>query len=163
LGPFFAECFKFLLLLMSTRRIRRIRGKHLEVVPATSSTSVSSHSFTPEQFLPHLEVHEPIQVFVDRTSEDSRRIYREVIPIEPPSPIKRARFAAAQGSSESDARPASFAFPEADAHNDRYDMAFGDDEEPPAPEPAPRSRKGIFSVRLQRLPHSIFILFFFRD
>ncbi|KAJ7745627.1 hypothetical protein B0H14DRAFT_3514464 [Mycena olivaceomarginata] len=129
---------------MSTRRIRRVRGKHLEVVPATSSTSVSSHSFNPEQFLPHLEVHEPIQAFVDRTSEDSRRIYREVIPIEPPSPIKRARFAAAQGSSESDARPASFAFPEADAHNDRYDMAFGDDEEPPAPEPAPRSRKGIF-------------------
>ncbi|KAJ7302475.1 hypothetical protein DFH08DRAFT_977891 [Mycena albidolilacea] len=130
---------------MSTRRIRRVRGKHLEVVPATSSTSVSSHSFTPEQFLPHLEVHEPIQVFVDRMSEDSRRIYHEVIPIEPPSPIKRARFAAVQGSSESDARPASFAFPEADAHNDRYNMAFGNDEEPPAPEPAPRSRKGIFS------------------
>jgi hypothetical protein len=118
LGPFFAECFKFSLLLISTHRIRWVHGKHLEAVPATSSTSVSSHSFTPEQFLPHLEVHEPIQVFMDRRSEDSRRIYREVIPIELPSPVKRARFAAVQGSSESDARPAPLAYPEADVHSD---------------------------------------------
>ncbi|KAJ7821058.1 hypothetical protein B0H13DRAFT_1920967 [Mycena leptocephala] len=33
----------------------------------------------------------PLQTFIDRASGDKRRIYRETMPLDPPSPVKRAR------------------------------------------------------------------------
>ncbi|KAJ7791307.1 hypothetical protein B0H14DRAFT_3500651 [Mycena olivaceomarginata] len=73
-------------------RIRRHRGGHLEIV--NSSTSVSSHSFSPDQLMVDAEVHRPITTFVDRPSEDRRRVYHDIVPIEPPSPVKKARIVA---------------------------------------------------------------------
>ncbi|KAJ7808143.1 hypothetical protein B0H14DRAFT_3482659 [Mycena olivaceomarginata] len=84
---------------MSTRRktrVKHIRGRHLEIVsgPGSASTSVSTHTFSGDVFMADAPLR-PINTYVDRVSEDSRRIYREVVPIEPPSPVKNARVAEA--------------------------------------------------------------------
>jgi hypothetical protein len=128
---------------MAARR-RLIRGKHVELV-SSANTSVSNHSFSPASFLSDAQIHRPIESFVDAPSEDGRRVYREVVPIEPPSPLKRARLAATSGSSGQDRLPP----PQWDipsGQDDRYEM-FGDDgfDDPPLP-PLPQARKPLFSV-----------------
>jgi hypothetical protein len=81
-------------------------------------------------------------------------MYRDVIPIAPPSPIKKARVEAAKGGSTVDDQ-AQARFQQ---HNyDRYEMFTGDPaDDPPLPPPPRPGRKGIFSVRNP----SLFFLFF---
>ncbi|KAJ7336156.1 hypothetical protein DFH08DRAFT_915978 [Mycena albidolilacea] len=130
-------------------RVRRIRGRHLEILPS-ASTSVSSHSFSPADLIPQAEVHRPISTFVDRPSEDLRRIYRDVVPIEPPSPIKRARLSMAEGgpSHVPESAPDISIFDDSQALDERYDMFFDSDGRATAPahHPPARTRKAIYSV-----------------
>ncbi|KAJ7671114.1 hypothetical protein B0H14DRAFT_2657453 [Mycena olivaceomarginata] len=143
---------------MSSRR-RLIRGKHIELIPATNTvaanTSISSHSFSPASILPDAQIHWPIETFVDVPSEDGRRVYREVVVIEPPSPLKRARLAAASGSSGEDRLPPPQWEVPSD-QNERYEI-FCDDpfDDPPLPllPPPPRARKPLFLVTLGAIHH----------
>jgi hypothetical protein len=130
------------------RRVRRVRGKHLEIVQS-ASTSISSHSFSPAEFLPDTAIHRPITTFVDVPSEDGRRMYREVIPIDPPSPIKSSRACSSRTSGLTDETCLpSPVWSNVNRPDERYIM-FGDDNEreyePPRP-PSPKPRKALFSV-----------------
>ncbi|KAK7053876.1 CxC2 domain-containing protein [Favolaschia claudopus] len=78
----------------------------------------------------------PISSFVDRVSGDGRSIQREAIPLNPPSPLKRARLATSSTSSLPDAPPA-----QTDQEDqDRYDMTQlnDDDYDDPPIIPLPR-------------------------
>ncbi|KAJ7889382.1 hypothetical protein B0H14DRAFT_2561881 [Mycena olivaceomarginata] len=112
------------------------------------STSVSSHSFSPDQLMVDAEVHRPITTFVDRTSEDRRRVYHDTVPIEPPSPVKKARMGAPPtlllgthwetGSSD---------LPYGN-DDESYQMHLDDNAEDPPVPPLPdlgRKRKAIYS------------------
>lgn len=78
----------------------------------------------------------PMQTFVDRPSADHRRVYREIIRLEPPSPVKRARLeAAALGSSNTAAAGPFSAVPEP-WESERYPME-GDDDDPLLPDLPP--------------------------
>jgi hypothetical protein len=68
----------------------------------------------------------PITTFVERASTDNRRRYREEVPVEPASPIKRQRAGLAQPA------PRAPSYVEEESPPDRYEMFFGDDD-PPLP------------------------------
>ncbi|KAJ7661214.1 hypothetical protein B0H14DRAFT_3540248 [Mycena olivaceomarginata] len=142
---------------MSSRRLRRFRGRHTEILsgdPSASSSSVSvsgtpsvsSHSFSASDFFPDARVHRPINAFVDETSGDLRRMHRSVVPIAPPSPVKRARQADTIVDAENVVPSWDPALPQ--PPNECYVM-FGDDEfedPPPLPPPRPpRTRAALFS------------------
>lgn len=135
-------------------RIRRHRGGHLEIV--NSSTSVSSHSFSPDQLMVDAEVHRPITTFVDRPSEDRRRVYHDIVPIEPPSPVKKARIVAPPAPLPHPHRETrSSDLPHGDEDESyqmhlNLDMHLDDDAQDPPVPPLPdlgRKRKAIYSVR----------------
>ncbi|KAF8163892.1 hypothetical protein K438DRAFT_1775797 [Mycena galopus ATCC 62051] len=86
-------------------------------------------------FMSDAQAHAPLQTFVDRTSGDNQRIYRNVIPIEPPSPIKQARLNLASHPSQSQGPLPAFEVP--DALEDRYNMALDDSGEAPQESHAP--------------------------
>ncbi|KAJ7823928.1 hypothetical protein B0H13DRAFT_2375773 [Mycena leptocephala] len=134
----------------STKRARRARRRPPANNEARGSQSsqvnVTSHTFSASEFRPVAE--RAINTFVDRASGDQRRIYRDIISIEPPSPIKKARATAWQGSNVN----AEFRPRVDEVVDDRYEM-FGDDwdanaADPPVPTlpKIPRKRgKGIYS------------------
>ncbi|KAK7061181.1 CxC2 domain-containing protein [Favolaschia claudopus] len=128
------------------RNVRRLRGGHLEIVPArSSSTVVTSHSFSPDVFMPEAQrasVSRPMEAIVARPSNDLRRMYYETVPFEPPSPVKRARLDSSLTVSSVPAPPNN----NEDSFDERYQM-FRDDDDFPQPEPpkAPVPRKPIFS------------------
>ncbi|KAK7015057.1 hypothetical protein R3P38DRAFT_2787170 [Favolaschia claudopus] len=77
----------------------------------------------------------PISSFVDRASSDGRSIQRESVPVNPPSPLKRARLAAPSSTSASGSAPV------VQPHNEdenRYDMTSLDGEDEPPVLPLPR-------------------------
>lgn len=81
-----------------------------------------------------------MQTFVDRPSADGRRLHREVIELEPPSPVKRARLEAMNSSSGSRSRPAPRSL-DAQVPDvlERYQMVADDlvvdgDDNPPLPD-----------------------------
>ncbi|KAJ7446041.1 hypothetical protein B0H11DRAFT_2162501 [Mycena galericulata] len=85
-----------------------------------------------------------MQTFVERPSVDRRRLHRELVEVEPPSPVKRARMQAADSASASTTPPVS-APSTADTFSaswepDRYAMM--EDDDPPLPElpPLPGSK-----------------------
>ncbi|KAJ7352108.1 hypothetical protein DFH08DRAFT_956919 [Mycena albidolilacea] len=140
---------------MSSRRLRRFRGKHVEIlsgdpsassssVSASGTSSVSSHLFSASDFLPNARVDRPINAFVDETSGDLRRMHRSVLPIAPPSPVKRARLADTMVENVVPSWDPALPHPP----NECYVM-FGDDEfeDPPLPPPPrpPRTRAALFS------------------
>lgn len=133
-------------------RVRRLRGRHLEIVDA--STSISSYSFSPDELMPGAEVHRPLATFVDRSSNDWRRVYHETVPIEPPSPVKKARTVASHRvPQETHSEPISFDLLDCE-DEERYQMNLdADADDPPVP-PLPslgRKRKEIYSVRTSGL------------
>ncbi|KAJ7923563.1 hypothetical protein B0H13DRAFT_1864713 [Mycena leptocephala] len=125
----------------SRMRRRTARGGAPAGAASHSEVRVSTHTFSASDFLPAAD--RAIETFVDRPSDDSRRMYRDVIPIAPPSPIKKARVEAAKGGSTVDDQ-AQARFQQ---HNyDRYEMFTGDPaDDPPLPPPPRPGRKGIFS------------------
>ncbi|KAF8218353.1 hypothetical protein K438DRAFT_1747531 [Mycena galopus ATCC 62051] len=76
---------------MSHQQPRHTHKKNVDTW-ASTSTSVSTHSFTPEDLMPNTEaeINCLIDTFVDKASQDLHRVYHTVMPVEPPSPIKRA-------------------------------------------------------------------------
>ncbi|KAJ7691074.1 hypothetical protein B0H16DRAFT_1752377 [Mycena metata] len=67
-------------------------------------------------------INAPIPTFVDRVSQDNRRVYRAEIAIEPPSPVKRQN-AARQALLDSQTRLAAL---EETFTFDRYSLDLGD-------------------------------------
>ncbi|KAJ7653714.1 hypothetical protein DFH06DRAFT_1270103 [Mycena polygramma] len=139
---------------MSQRAARRRRLNASAPALSTStssqaSVSITSFSFSPEEFLPEADASRPMQTFVDRPSQDLRRVYRQVVPIEPPSPVKLGRIAA-QGGNLSNA-PGSG--PSSTKDDERYDMFndnqdIGADNDDPFSAPPPAGalpKKPIFS------------------
>ncbi|KAJ7720993.1 hypothetical protein B0H16DRAFT_1666372 [Mycena metata] len=87
-------------------------------------------------------------MFVDRPSGDVRRVYRTVVPIAPPSPIKNARRGDMnQGSSSSETAPTGPVFDL--GADERYEMGDGLEDTPMQQPPAVPGarRRTIFSVR----------------
>jgi hypothetical protein len=131
-----------------SRQVKRVRGKHLEIVHS-ASTSVSSHSFSPAQLIPDAQIHRPITTFVDVPSKDGHRMYREVIPIEPPSPIMSSRARSSRTSGLTDETPLPPpVWGDVDHRGEHYVM-FGDEDErdcEPLRPPSPKPRQALFSV-----------------
>ncbi|KAJ7753698.1 hypothetical protein B0H14DRAFT_3512710 [Mycena olivaceomarginata] len=89
--------------------------------------------------------HTPITTFVERASEDNRRVYREEVVVEPPSPVKRYRAGQVHPapSIHNNNGPTQ---PPSDASAERYQMGFFLDDDAsmdPVPElePTPRQAK----------------------
>ncbi|KAK7013923.1 CxC2 domain-containing protein [Favolaschia claudopus] len=127
-------------------RVRRLRGGHLELLPARSSSTVTTaHSFSPTLFMSPTEaVSQPSSVVLARPSTDLRRTYHETVPFAPPSPVKRARLEKAT------LQPATSTVRQSDTldygdGDERYQM-FGNNDDPlPPPPNASPPRKPIFS------------------
>jgi hypothetical protein len=91
------------------------------------------------------DIERPMNTFVDRISDDMRRIYRDIIPVAPPSPIKNAREAAAQSSSSSRAEAWSTV---PDAEDEHYEMFNEPEDDPPLEIPRTRksAKRALYSV-----------------
>ncbi|KAF7345876.1 CxC2 domain-containing protein [Mycena venus] len=140
-------------------RVRRIRNKHLEIV-GSASTSETSHSFAPDAFMADAEIHRPINTIVERPSTDLRRMHWDVVPIQPPSPIKMAwRGAMDDGAGGvGGAPPPQFALQ--NAGDERYEMFIDSSaDDPPLPPllKVPRSLKPIFSVSVRHAGDAYFV------
>jgi hypothetical protein len=100
----------------------RVRAKRLPNAVASTSgqTTTCSLSFEIDELMPLGDVDWPINSFVDQPSEDLRRIHRNVMPIEPPSPVKNARIAAVHGEASMNAPMVESGIP--DSFDDRYEM-----------------------------------------
>ncbi|KAJ7805139.1 hypothetical protein B0H13DRAFT_2387884 [Mycena leptocephala] len=122
-------------------------AKHLPNAVASTSgqTTTCSLSFGIDELMPLGDVNRPINSFVDRPSEDLRRIHRNVVPIEPPSPVKNARIAAVHGEASMNALMVESGIP--DSFDDRYEMFNDMGDDPPVVQAAdlPRARKAMFS------------------
>ncbi|KAJ7197571.1 hypothetical protein GGX14DRAFT_574051 [Mycena pura] len=101
---------------------QRVRSRKRNL---TNIAGSRSHVFSFDALIPPT-VDAPINNFVDCVSADNRRVYREMAPLDPPSPLKRARREAPQCTSESH----STFVPEAemDMAGDRYAMGIGLDD-----------------------------------
>ncbi|KAJ7801206.1 hypothetical protein B0H14DRAFT_3489894 [Mycena olivaceomarginata] len=87
--------------------------------------------------------HTPITTFVERASEDNRRVYREEVIIEPPSPVKRYRAGQVHLAPSTHNNNGLGQQP-SDASAERYRMGFflnDDASMDPVPEPEPTPRQ----------------------
>lgn len=107
------------------------------------------HTFSIDDFMPPAPEDELIPTFVERVSSDRRRTYRELIEIEPPSPIKRARLSL-MNDRDAPNEPIPW---QPDDTGERYDMLPDVPLDPPQTK-APRRKRDKYSVRFW----SIFIL-----
>ncbi|KAK7052719.1 hypothetical protein R3P38DRAFT_2502888 [Favolaschia claudopus] len=96
----------------------RAKRRRAESASSASRASASTLVFGVADLITPPEAA-PISTFVDRPSSDGRSMHREAIPLNPPSPLKRARLATASTSSAVNESPASETNTE-DAG--RYDM-----------------------------------------
>ncbi|KAJ7431292.1 hypothetical protein B0H11DRAFT_1941922 [Mycena galericulata] len=108
-----------------------------------ASSATHQHSFNLGVLFPGAElVSAPMQTFVERPSADRRRLHRELVEVEPPSPVKRARMEVANSASTAPPVSApSTADPFSEPWEaDRYTMM--EDDDPPLPDlpPFPESR-----------------------
>ncbi|KAJ7745170.1 hypothetical protein B0H14DRAFT_2637199 [Mycena olivaceomarginata] len=102
-------------------------AKRLANASNSSGPSVSAHTFNVDELITPEEA--PIESYVDRLSGNSRRIVREPIRVEPPSPVKRARLGEPTPAA-TDASPPQTS----DNDADRYTMTpddYGDDDDSP--------------------------------
>jgi hypothetical protein len=83
------------------------------------------HTFAVDMLMGEPE-EEPILTTIERTSTDNRRIFREVFPLDPPSPVKRARR-------ETAGLPNTVVL--IDVEQDRYNLNLHNEyDDPPLPE-----------------------------
>ncbi|KAJ7702513.1 hypothetical protein B0H16DRAFT_1748279 [Mycena metata] len=80
-----------------------------------------------------------VETTVHRISDDRRRLYVEVVPVNPPSPVKKRRLNASGAPKPpvTNVDPDPFAGFEFVLNHERYNL-FEDDEGEPGPEPLPR-------------------------
>ncbi|KAJ7633330.1 hypothetical protein DFH06DRAFT_1140041 [Mycena polygramma] len=133
--------------LRSARRRRARAAPAAAAASSSSSVSVASLSFSPDDLMPHPAADRPINTFVDRASSDLRRVYRDVVPVEPPSPVKKARLATTN-EGRTPMAPLTDLWEGLDQEGDRYDMfSQGLDEDGPFPAPPRKAGSGrkIFS------------------
>ncbi|KAJ6454059.1 hypothetical protein C8R47DRAFT_1181216 [Mycena vitilis] len=82
---------------MTTRRDRRRKET---AAPAASARSHVSIFTLPN---PTAAADEPITTYVDRVSHDHRRLFREELPLDPPSPAKRLKISESARSAQANA------------------------------------------------------------
>jgi hypothetical protein len=119
---------------MPPRTNRNRIAKRLANASNSLGPSVSTHTFNVDELITPEEA--PIESYVDRLSGDGRRIVREPIRVEPPSPVKRARLGEPTPAA-TDASPPQTS----DNDADRYTMTpddYGDDDDSPPVLPLPR-------------------------
>jgi hypothetical protein len=129
-------------------QVRRICGRHLENVGSVAASSSTSHLFAPEVFMADTEIHRPISSVVERPSADLQRVYRDVVRILPPSPIKAA-WRSAMGVGATGVPLPQFQ----DAPNsgdERYEMFLNSSTDNPPLPGVPRPQKPIFSASVHR-------------
>ncbi|KAJ7502402.1 hypothetical protein B0H11DRAFT_2188280 [Mycena galericulata] len=125
-------------------RANRNRGKRNKKTPAPSAAQ--SHSFSLDSLFPGASLtaeSAPMQSFVERPSVDGQRLHREIIEVEPPSPVKCARLHAAQSSAAGSSTAPAFdvfggegAFPH-EFESERYTMMDDAADDPPLPDLPP--------------------------
>jgi hypothetical protein len=123
------------------------RSRRTQVaMPATSDVTASSFTFSADDFRSEADIERLMNTFVDRASDDRRQIYREIILVTPPSPIKNARQAAVQSSSFSRVEAWSTVPNVDDKH---YEMFYEPEDETPLALPRTRTgtKRTLFSVR----------------
>ncbi|KAJ7431264.1 hypothetical protein FB451DRAFT_1421731 [Mycena latifolia] len=111
------------------RKDRKKRNAQTTREGASNGASVHSHTFQLAN-LPVVPEYAPVPNFVDRASNDRRRMYRDEHQIEPPSPLKRQRVAASTARSAL----APLSFNQDSAQNlldERYELHVDDDAEAP--------------------------------
>jgi hypothetical protein len=121
---------------------RNERRRKQENARASSSTANTHRTLVS---LPGIarDIERPITTFVDRISNDNRRLYREEVPVLPPSPVKRMKLARHVAASTSELSATTFT-PATDhgLDGEHYQISHfnADDEEPfDAPSDAPRT------------------------
>ncbi|KAJ7712326.1 hypothetical protein B0H16DRAFT_1744247 [Mycena metata] len=98
---------------------------------------VHQHSFSLETITGRSDPNAPETAFVDRSSDDHRRHYREPIPFEPPSPLKRSRL---ESNAAVEGRPATQGLATATQNtvpSETYRMDLPDDDDPAQPQLEP--------------------------
>ncbi|KAJ7714051.1 hypothetical protein DFH07DRAFT_974574 [Mycena maculata] len=98
---------------MASSRTKGSKAKRKEL--SAHGIHTHTHSFSTDQITGCTE-NLPITTFVDRASQDLRRSYRDEVPVEPPSPIKRfaaqkqagASLSAEEPSASNEGNPADF-------------------------------------------------------
>ncbi|KAK7057356.1 CxC2 domain-containing protein [Favolaschia claudopus] len=113
------------------RRVKLLRGAQRTAEEFVLTTSVADFlSPTPEA---------PIDTVVERVSADGRRVHPEVISVQPPSPVKRARIStqAADTAWNEDLLP----FEPEGLNGERYDMELGGFFMPKPPKRAKKTFK----------------------
>ncbi|KAJ7782927.1 hypothetical protein B0H16DRAFT_1709758 [Mycena metata] len=111
-------------------RNKRARTIHPDV-------HVHQHSFSLETITGRSDPNAPETAFVDRSSDDHRRHYREPIPFEPPSPLKRSRL---ESNAAVEGRPATQGLATATQNtvpSETYQMDLPDDDDPAQPQLEP--------------------------
>jgi hypothetical protein len=112
---------------MAPRANRNSKKKH-DPSPATSS-----HVFSVTDLITPPEAA-PVASFMDRPTADGRKIVREGVRVEPPSPVKRARLGEPSAVADDNTTSAAPSSSEEDPE-DRYEMGQGDadlgDNDPP--------------------------------
>ncbi|KAJ7805540.1 hypothetical protein B0H13DRAFT_2387657 [Mycena leptocephala] len=122
----------------------------------TTASNANAHRTRISLPGPSREVDRPITTFVDRVSNDNRRLYREEVPVLPPSPVKRQKLAqhVAASAALSTTTPAHTSDDSLSA--ERYQISGFDDDpfasdglDPPLLL-GPRDRSNLLSLRWQR-------------
>jgi hypothetical protein len=118
-----------------------------------------------EQIMGRVAPDAVIPTFVDRVSNDLRRRYREELPVDPPSPIKRAHVAANVDVADVVPDPPLPTIPDDFTEPERYEMGldFNDEASRPSTPVAPRVIKpSVGSASLaQQLEEQFSNVFFF--
>ncbi|KAJ7908806.1 hypothetical protein B0H13DRAFT_2233210 [Mycena leptocephala] len=122
---------------------------------ASGSSGHSYHSFDVDALMRPPE-DEPILTSVERTSADRRRVYRDVVPVAPPSPVKRARLHQTADRAATGMEPVSL-----ELGDDRYDLDVRDedDEDSPSLPSVPRAPRPVkYSVSDEQLSSFPFLM-----